>query len=358
MSEVIRYLCDSFKPLVTDDEYERVENCTDAELTKALLSKKFQLATNPKKRPSTIRVDNIKRMNNGFGLGIEHKTSPPIAYANLKNPELVEAQRRLSKLRRSQSSLNSGQSEREQLEDINALLKRISELKQQRASALNAIRIIPCTGFYATGLYADITAHILLLVLAVKHARFHWSLLEFEKIIGHNFINRTLIELAFTHPSYKNDFGTNVDHVKTALTNCSFRRYAPFTENNEKKKGFRNLMHIMAQSGSSSAGLSKIAHNERLEYLGDAVVELVVSSRLFFILPHQEEGGLATYRSALVQNRNLAALGKKLHLGDWMMYAHGIDLCDEEDFRKSLANTFEAVLAALYLDAGIEECDR
>ncbi|CAJ0609597.1 unnamed protein product [Cylicocyclus nassatus] len=49
MSEVIRYICDSFKPLVTDDEYERVENCTDAELTKALLLKKFQLATNPKK---------------------------------------------------------------------------------------------------------------------------------------------------------------------------------------------------------------------------------------------------------------------------------------------------------------------
>ncbi|PIO68109.1 RNase3 domain protein [Teladorsagia circumcincta] len=181
---------------------------------------------------------------------------------------------------------------------------------------------------------------------------------EFEKIIDYKFANRSLIELAFTHPSYKNDFGTNVDHVKTTLTNCLFRRYAPFTENNEKKKGFRNLMHIMSQSGSNTAGLSKVAHNERLEYLGDAVVELIVSSRLFFILPHQEEGGLATYRSALVQNRNLAALGKKLRLGDWMMYAHGIDLCDEEDFRKSLANTFEAVLAAIYLDGGIEECDR
>ncbi|EYC04212.1 hypothetical protein Y032_0089g2284 [Ancylostoma ceylanicum] len=356
MSEVIRYLCDSYKPLLTEEEIEQLEHSTDADFAKAVLPKRFQLATNPRKRPSTIRVDNIKRLPNGPGFGIEHKTSPPIAYANLKNPELVEAQRRLGKLRRIQSSATSGQ--REQIEEINILLKRISELKQQRATALNATRVIPCSGFFATGLYADITAHALLLILAVKHARFHWSLLEFEKIIGYSFANRTLIELAFTHPSYKNDFGTNVDHIKTTLTNCSFRRYAPFTENNEKKKGFRNLMHIMAQSGSSSAGLSKVAHNERLEYLGDAVVELVVSSRLFFILPHQEEGGLATYRSALVQNRNLAALGKKLRLGDWMMYAHGIDLCDEEDFRKSLANTFEAVLAAIYLDGGIEECDR
>uniref|UniRef100_A0A183G720 Ribonuclease III n=1 Tax=Heligmosomoides polygyrus TaxID=6339 RepID=A0A183G720_HELPZ len=267
----------------------------------------------------------------------------PIAYANLKNPELAEAQRRLNKLRHAQSSASSVRPQRELLEEISTLVN---------ASSANSTKLIPCAGFYSTGVFADITAHVLLLILAVKHARLHWSLFEFEKIINYKFANRSLIELAFTHPSYKNDFGTNVDHVKTTLTNCLFRRYAPFTENNEKKKGFRNLMHIM----SHTAGLSKVAHNERLEYLGDAVVELIVSSRLFFILPHQEEGGLATYRSALVQNRNLAALGKVRC--DWMMYAHGIDLCDEEDFRKSLANTFEAVLAAIYLDGGIEECDR
>uniref|UniRef100_A0A158PAN6 RNase III domain-containing protein n=1 Tax=Angiostrongylus cantonensis TaxID=6313 RepID=A0A158PAN6_ANGCA len=273
----------------------------------------------------------------------------------LKNPELVEAQRRLCKLRQVQSNSANSQQQKEQLEDINTLLKRI--YANLRAVQLSAPKVIPCSGFLATGIYADVPAHVLLLILAVKHARFHWSLAEFEKIISYTFANRSVVELAFTHPSYKNDFGVNVDHIKTTLTNCMFRRYAPFTDNNEKKKvslGFRNLMHIMSQS----AGLSKIAHNERLEYLGDAVVELIVSNRLFFILPHQEEGGLATYRSALVQNRNLAALGKKLRLGDWMMYAHGIDLCDEEDFRKSLANTFEAVLGAIYLDGGIEECDR
>ncbi|KAK6024777.1 RNase3 domain protein [Ostertagia ostertagi] len=359
MSMVVRYLCDSFVPIVSEREAETLASCTESEITKALTAKKFQLATNPRKRPSTIRIDNIRRPSAEFPYyAIEHKASPPIAYANLKNPELAEAQRRLNKLRHAQSSANSGQSQKEHLEEMNSLLKRINELKQQRAISLNATKVIPCSGFLATGIFADVTAHVLLMILAIKHARLHWSLSEFEKIIDYKFANRSLIELAFTHPSYKNDFGTNVDHVKTTLTNCLFRRYAPFTENNEKKKGFRNLMHIMSQSGSNTAGLSKVAHNERLEYLGDAVVELIVSSRLFFILPHQEEGGLATYRSALVQNRNLAALGKKLRLGDWMMYAHGIDLCDEEDFRKSLANTFEAVLAAIYLDGGIEECDR
>uniref|UniRef100_A0A7I4YXJ6 RNase III domain-containing protein n=1 Tax=Haemonchus contortus TaxID=6289 RepID=A0A7I4YXJ6_HAECO len=357
MSVVVRYLCDSFVPIVSEKEAETFASCTETEITKMLAAKRFHLTTNPRKRPSTIRIDNIKRPTAEFPCyAIEHKASPPIAYANLKNPELAEAQRRLNKLRHAQSSTSTGQ--KEHLDEMNNLLKRINEIKQQRAASLNTTKVIPCTGFLATGLYADVTAHVLLMILAVKHARLHWSLSEFEKIIDYKFANRNLIELAFTHPSYKNDFGVNVDHVKTTLTNCLFRRYAPFTENNEKKKGFRNLMHIMSQSGSNTAGLSKVAHNERLEYLGDAVVELIVSSRLFFILPHQEEGGLATYRSALVQNRNLAALGKKLHLGDWMMYAHGIDLCDEEDFRKSLANTFEAVLAAIYLDGGIEECDR
>ncbi|VDL64752.1 unnamed protein product [Nippostrongylus brasiliensis] len=227
-------------------------------------------------RPSTIRVDSIRRPSADMPcFAIEHKASPPIAYANLKNPELVDAQRRLNKLRHVQSSASSGQASKEQVDEIGTLMKRINELKQQRAATLNATKLIPCAGFSATGIYADVTAHVLLLILAVKHVRLHWSLSEFEKIIGYKFANRSLIELAFTHPSYKNDFGTNVDHIKTTMTNCLFRRYGPFTENNEKKKGFRNLMHIMSQSGSNTAGLSKVAHNERLEYLGDAVVELV-----------------------------------------------------------------------------------
>ncbi|KJH50633.1 RNase3 domain protein [Dictyocaulus viviparus] len=320
MSLVLRYLCDSFKPLVTEREADMLAHCTETEIAKILTSKKFQLATNPRKRPSTIRVDGIKRIsiNESPSLGIEHKTSPPVAYANLKNPELVEAQRRLSKLRQVQSTSSSNQSHKEHLEDISSLLRRIAELKQQRAAMLSTSKVI----------------HIF-------------------RIFGDRDLCRCYSTCATPHPRCKTcsislvPRGVNVDHIKTTLTNCLFRRYLPFAENNEKKKGFRNLMHIMSQSGCNTAGLSKIAHNERLEYLGDAVVELIVSNRLFFLLPHQEEGGLATYRSAL-----------KLRLGDWMMYAHGIDLCDEEDFRKSLANTFEAVLAAIYLDGGIEQCDR
>ena len=57
---------------------------------------------------------------------------------------------------------------------------------------------------------------------------------------------------------------------------------------------------------------SKIAHNERLEFLGDAVVEFITSVHLFHMFPDLEEGGLATYRAALVQNQHLAILAEVL----------------------------------------------
>uniref|UniRef100_A0A914RVC0 RNase III domain-containing protein n=1 Tax=Parascaris equorum TaxID=6256 RepID=A0A914RVC0_PAREQ len=71
-----------------------------------------------------------------------------------------------------------------------------------------------------------------------------------------------------------------------------------------------------------------------------------------------DEGGLATYRSTMVQNKNLAVLAKKIGLDEFMLYAHGPDLCHESDLRHAMANAFEAMMAAIYLDAGIDECDR
>ncbi len=61
----------------------------------------------------------------------------------------------------------------------------------------------------------------------------------------------------------------------------------------------------MSRFGKNSETESKVAHNERLEFLGDAVVEFVTSVHLFHMFPDLEEGGLATYRAALVQNQHL-----------------------------------------------------
>lgn len=75
-------------------------------------------------------------------------------------------------------------------------------------------------------------------------------------------------------------------------------------------------MEIMSMQGSKkSEKLSSVHHNERLEFLGDAVVEFITTVHLFFLFPELEEGGLATYRSALVQNKHLALLAK---VGDFL----------------------------------------
>lgn len=101
-----------------------------------------------------------------------------------------------------------------------------------------------------------------------------------------------------------------------------------------------------------------IQHNERLEFLGDAVVEFLTSIHLYFMFPEIEEGGLATYRAALVQNQHLATLAKKLQLDKFMLYAHGSDLCHDLELRHAMANCFEALMAALFLDSGLQIADR
>lgn len=70
----------------------------------------------------------------------------------------------------------------------------------------------------------------------------------------------------------------------------------------------------MSRFGRESETDSSITHNERLEFLGDAVVEFLTSIHLFFMFPDLEEGGLATYRAAIVQNQHLAVLAKVILL--------------------------------------------
>ncbi|GBM59675.1 Ribonuclease 3 [Araneus ventricosus] len=70
----------------------------------------------------------------------------------------------------------------------------------------------------------------------------------------------------------------------------------------------------MSRFGSQQEATSSINHNERLEFLGDAVVEFLSSIHLFYMFPDLEEGGLATYRAAIVQNQHLAVLSKE----EWM----------------------------------------
>lgn len=94
------------------------------------------------------------------------------------------------------------------------------------------------------------------------------------------------------------------------------------------------------------------SHNERLEFLGDAVLELVVTHFLFERFPHKPEGDLTAYRAALVNTYSLAETADALGVNDMLLLSKG----EKRDMGRArqiiLANAFEAILGAIYLDQG------
>lgn len=92
--------------------------------------------------------------------------------------------------------------------------------------------------------------------------------------------------------------------------------------------------------------------NERLEFLGDACLELIVSDYLYDQYPEESEGVLTNFRSALVNTESLAETARKLKLGSYLLLSKGEEDGGGRDSDHLLANTFEALLGACYLEHG------
>lgn len=134
----------------------------------------------------------------------------------------------------------------------------------------------------------------------------HMDFAPFESRIGHDFREKTLIERAFTHRSYLNE------------------NKAPNRE-----------------------------HNERLEFLGDAVLELIVTEYLFKKYPDKDEGELTAVRAALVNTESIADAAIQLDMNEFLLLSRGESRDGNGRARRIiLANAFEALIGALYLDAG------
>ena len=95
-------------------------------------------------------------------------------------------------------------------------------------------------------------------------------------------------------------------------------------------------------------------YNERLEFLGDAVLELAVTDFLYHNYPSQPEGQLTNWRSALVKGKNLARVSSTLKLGEYLLLSRGEELSGGRVKEYILANTMEALIGAIYLDKGFE----
>ena len=132
---------------------------------------------------------------------------------------------------------------------------------------------------------------------------------KLEKKLGLKFKNKDLLVQAFTHRSYLNE-------------NPSFY----------------------------------LQHNERLEFLGDAVLELVVTEELYKKYPQKAEGELTNWRAALVNSKMLYYVSKDLDFNGFLLLSHG----EAKELGKAreyiLANAFEALIGSLYLDQGYKVC--
>jgi len=134
---------------------------------------------------------------------------------------------------------------------------------------------------------------------------------ELERRLGYTFVNKELLELALTHPSFKNE------HPEVR------------------------------------------GHNQRLEFLGDAVLELVVAERLFLALPEVSEGRLTRLKASLVSMKRLAHVAKKLELFEFVKVGKGAKKMDAVlERERVLCACLEAVIGAVFVDGGYEAVKR
>ena len=107
----------------------------------------------------------------------------------------------------------------------------------------------------------------------------------------------------------------------------------------------RALMHSSYVPGTGG-------DNERMEFLGDAVLELCVSEELFFRFPNMQEGQLTKSRASIVCESALFEAAKGVGLGEFLLLGHGEDASGGREKPSILSDAFEAVIAAIYLDGG------
>jgi len=102
-------------------------------------------------------------------------------------------------------------------------------------------------------------------------------------------------------------------------------------------------------------GSPDLEDNERLEFLGDSVLDLIISDELMHKFPQEREGTLSKYRSAIVNERSLASAAKAMDLGSYLKLGRGEELTAGREKDSILANAFEAVVAAIYVSEGLRD---
>ncbi|KAL8611810.1 hypothetical protein ACOMHN_053531 [Nucella lapillus] len=351
MNEVLKFLLRSSRPLVNESDLPVIQNLDQDEWQSWVEKVCGMIVTCPGRKPGAIRVDQLDRTQLLEG---QNKAPPILVHFGIRPAHLSYAgdpsyQKAWKHYIKFKHLLNS--KPKVSREDKLRLRLKEAQLQeiQRKSSMKREVTVeLSSKGFLRTGLHADICQHALLLPVLVSHLRFHSCLATLEQHLQYSFQDRSLLQLALTHTSFRCNYGTNPAHARNSLTNCGLRQVEygdrRIYYQNTRKRGINILVDIMSRMGRKEETPSDIPHNERLEFLGDAVIEFLSSVHLFFMFPWLEEGGLSTYRTAIVQNQHLAILAENLRLQDFMLFVHGPDLCHESDLRHAMANCFEALM--------------
>lgn len=121
-----------------------------------------------------------------------------------------------------------------------------------------------------------------------------------------------------------------------------------------KFKNINYLKNALTHSSYANEVRSGFSSNERLEFLGDSVLSVVVSDYIYKQFPSMPEGELSRLRATLVCEKSLCGFSRELELGKYLMLGKGEDHNGGRERDSILADAFEAVLAAMYLDGGME----
>ncbi|XP_074057820.1 ribonuclease 3 isoform X3 [Macrotis lagotis] len=361
MHQILLYLLRCNKALVPEEEIANMLQWEELEWQKYAEECKGMIVNNPGMKPSSVRIDQLDREQ----FNPDVITFPIIVHFGIRPAQLSYAgDPQYQKLWKSYVKLrhllaNSPKVKQADKQKLAQREEALQKIRQKNTMRREVTVELSSQGFWKTGIRSDVCQHAMMLPVLTHHIRYHQCLMHLDKLIGYTFQDRCLLQLAMTHPSHHLNFGMNPDHARNSLSNCGIRqpKYGDRKVHHMhmRKKGINTLINIMSRLGQDDPTPSRINHNERLEFLGDAVVEFLTSVHLYYLFPSLEEGGLATYRTAIVQNQHLAMLAKKLELDRFMLYAHGPDLCRESDLRHAMANCFEALIGAVYLEGSLEE---
>ncbi|MCX7871947.1 MAG: ribonuclease III [Verrucomicrobiae bacterium] len=118
------------------------------------------------------------------------------------------------------------------------------------------------------------------------------------------------------------------------------------------------LLRLALTHPSSSNAPNSIENNQRLEFLGDAVIGLIMAGELFNAFPEKDEGFLSNARSKFINGRVLACCARKINLGEYLIISQAEENAGLRERDSSLSDAFEALIGAIYLDRGLRHARR